>query len=146
VERRIWVAAFAPLLLLACATATSPAPGEPTVRPFCVQRTGDAEAICYVSFVQLLAHPERFHGKQVQVIGYMSLREEDNALYLSNELAEHGASQDAFWLDITGEPDVETGWVVVRGRFNAERRGHLGVYAGTIEQIVRLESWEERQR
>ena len=71
-KRRIWVAAFAPLVLLACATATSPAPGEPNVRPFCVQRPGDAEAICYVSFVQLLAHPERFHGKQVQVIGYMS--------------------------------------------------------------------------
>jgi len=146
VKRRIWVAAFAPLLLLACATGTSPAPGELNVRPFCVQRPGDAEAICYVSFVQLLAHPERFHGKQIQVIGYISVREEDNALYLSNELADHGASQDAFWLEINGEPDVETGWGVVRGRFNAERRGHLGLYAGTIEKIVRLESWEERQR
>jgi hypothetical protein len=146
VERRIWVAAFATLLLFACSAATSLAPGEPNVRPFCVQRPGDAEAICYVSFVQLLAHPERFHGKQIQVIGYMSLREEDHALYLSNELADHGASQDAFWLDVTGEPDVETGWVVVRGRFNAERRGHLGLYAGTIGQIVRLERWEERQR
>lgn len=142
-ERRIWVAAFAPLLLLACGTAT-PAPGEPIIQPFCVQRPGEKEAVCLVSFVQLLAHPERFHGKQVQVIGYMSLREEDKALYLSGELADHGASEDAFWLDISGEPEIDTGWVLVRGRFNAERRGHLGLYAGTIEQIVRLESWDQR--
>jgi hypothetical protein len=35
-----------------------------------------------VSLIQLIATPERYHGKFVEVIGYMNLEFEGNAIYL----------------------------------------------------------------
>jgi len=145
--RRGTLLVLASAFLISCRppVAATPSP-EARDEPLCVQRAGEATPVCYASFVQLLARPQRFHGKEVQVIGYMTLRQEDTALYLTEELARHGGSQDAIWLDLSSAPDFTSGWVLVQGRFNAERHGHFAMYAGSLEEIVRIERWDERHR
>lgn len=138
---------LASALLISCRPPATPTPSpEARDEPLCVQRAGDATPVCYASFVQLLARPQRFHGKEIQVIGYMTLRQEDTALYLTEELARHGGSQDAIWLDLKSPPEFTSGWVLVQGRFNAERHGHFAMYGGALEEIVRIERWDERHR
>jgi hypothetical protein len=138
---------LASTFLISCRPPTAPTPSpEALNEPLCVQRAGDATPVCYASFVQLLAQPLRFHGKEVQVIGYMTLRQEDTALYLTEELARHGGSQDAIWLDLNSPPDFSSGWVLVQGRFNAKRHGHFAMFGGVLEKIVRIERWDERHR
>jgi hypothetical protein len=100
---------------------------------------------CSVSFIHLLAHPERYHGKRVQLIGYMRLEFEGNSLYLSRELYEHGGMHDALWIDVEGmtaTPRFDEGWALIEGTFNAEARGHFGMFAGSVEKITRLDRWE----
>jgi hypothetical protein len=78
------------------------------------------------------------------MIGFMNLEFEGNALYVSEEFFRHGATQDALWLDVEGmtvKPPFHQGYVIVQGTFDGERRGHLGMFAGTIQRIKRLEAW-----
>jgi hypothetical protein len=131
------------LLLPACRPhlQVTPAHAEvqaPIGEPLCISRQGDA--VCLVSFIHLLAHPEKYHQKKIQIMGYARFEFEGNALYFSADRARHGDMSDALWLDVTNMrmPAVE-GWVLVEGTFNGERRGHFGMYSGTLENIVRLE-------
>src|SRR2546423_8605225 len=103
---------LASAFLISCRPTATPTPSPERDEPLCVQRAGDATPVCYASFVQLLARPQRFHGKEVQVIGYMTLRQEDTAIYLTEELARHGGSQDAIWLDLNAPPDFTSGRVL----------------------------------
>jgi hypothetical protein len=50
------------------------------------------------SLIQLLAHPDRYHGKKVQVQGFLHVRFEGTAIYLSREDAEHGITRNGFWV------------------------------------------------
>jgi hypothetical protein len=51
------------------------------------------------SLVQLLAHPDRYHGEKVQVQGYLHVRFEGTAIYLSREDAEYGITTNGFWVE-----------------------------------------------
>jgi hypothetical protein len=84
----------------------------------------------------------------VQVVGFVTLGFERNALYLSREAADIGDSSSAIWLDVDGlrlprPQGYDSHYVIVSGRFNASSRGHMGMFAGTIESISRLEMWHK---
>jgi hypothetical protein len=112
-------------------------PGE----PLCIAARGEA---CSVSLVSLVANPAQYAGKKVQVIGFATLEFEGNAVYLSKEAAEIGDTESAVWLDVDGlsvpNPEkLNRSYVVLAGTFDAENRGHIGMFAGTIKSIFRLE-------
>jgi hypothetical protein len=50
--------------------------------------------IADVSMVQLLATPERFHGKRVRFTGFVHLAFEGNGIYLHKEDFDHGIVHD----------------------------------------------------
>ena len=117
----------------------------PAGEPLCIT-TEKAHEVCIASLVSVVANPQRFGGRTIQVVGFVTLRFEDNALYLSREAAEVSDSSSAVWLDVGGltlsrPQDFDRRYVILAGRFNAENRGHLGMFAGTIETISRLERW-----
>ncbi len=77
----------------------------------------------------------------------MNLEFEGNGLYFSEEQYRHGGTADAIWIDVDGmkpSPPFARGWVIVEGSFNGERRGHFGMFAGTLEHITRMEAWAPR--
>lgn len=110
---------------------------------FGIAREGD-QPVEFPPFIRVVARPELYHSKRIQLIGYMNLEFEGNALYLSKEQYLHSESADALWIDVEGlkvKPPFARGWVIIEGTFNGERRGHLGMFAGTIESITRLQAW-----
>lgn len=80
----------------------------------------------FVSFTQLLARPELYHGKDVCVEGFLHFRYEDVALYFSREHANYGQNRSAFWLsfDMKRLPpelllqDFDGRYVSVSGKFD----------------------------
>jgi hypothetical protein len=110
-----------------------------------------------VSMIQLIANPKSFNGKRVQLSGFMHLKFEDCALYLSRDDANYLRSENALWLDFVETPHLETlqndsirslsyydgKYVVIRGTYNYNNQGHLGAFSGAIEDIYYI--FEARQ-
>lgn len=97
-----------------------------------------------VSLIQLIATPEKYHGKKVLVIGYLNIEFEGNAIYLHEEDYKHGLDKNAFWVDFSKEIKPEKyskSYVIIEGTFNMNRQGHFGLFSGTIENITRLDRW-----
>ncbi|HSU12649.1 hypothetical protein [Longimicrobium sp.] len=96
------------------------------------------------SLVELIARPERFDGKRVQVTGFVRIEFEGNAIYLSREDWEHGLYRNGLWINppdslrIRGAP---AGYMIVEGTFRAANRGHMGLWSGAIVQVMRIDPW-----
>ncbi|MBI1921699.1 MAG: hypothetical protein HYS23_11550 [Geobacter sp.] len=103
-----------------------------------------------VSLINLIATPERYHGRRVRVIGVANFEFEGNALYLSkadvNLVTKNAVwlSPDTATLKVT-EPtlahDFNGQYVLVEGLFNMNNHGHLGMASGAITNINRIMSW-----
>ena len=141
------------LVLTCCSSSNAPLSNAyarmdlPAGEPLCISSGGEANR-CFVSFISLVANPEKYAGKRVQVIGFVKLEFEGNALYFSRDAAEVNDSQSAIWLDVAGlaisQPQTfDHQVVIVAGKFNAENRGHLGMFAGTLEAISRFDRWHK---
>jgi hypothetical protein len=105
------------------------------------------------SFVQLLANPDRFHGRKVTILGYLHWRFEDASLYLSKLDADYMNSANAVWVRLADSVRWRTSrptrrldlrhslayfdgkYVSLTGVFNHDERGHLGGFAGTLDSV-----------
>ncbi|MBW3655001.1 MAG: hypothetical protein KY444_02775 [Gemmatimonadetes bacterium] len=95
-----------------------------------------------VSIIQLVARPEQFHGRRVRVTGYLWLEFEGNGIYLSESDRTHGVYRNGLWVSfapgvLDGRQEYSGRYVLVEGTFNAEDRGHMGLWSGAIQQITR---------
>ena len=103
-----------------------------------------------VSMIQLIATPERYHGKLVRVIGFVRLEFEGNAIYMHHDDLKYGLTKNGLWLSITDqirkERDKYTDkYILVEGTFNSQNHGHMGLNSGAIENIKRFQVWAERE-
>jgi len=96
------------------------------------------------SLARLLACPEQYDGKQVQVTGYYTSGFEHSSLSLTKESAQLGDAASAVWIDL---PDLKTstvkrvrrGYVRVVGVFHSDPnrgKGHLGLWPSAIEEVT----------
>ena len=103
-----------------------------------------------VSIVQLIANPERYDGKSVQLIGFLRIEFEGTAVYLHREDYERGIEKNALWINLpTGmseaQADAVNGqYVICLGTFDAAHQGHMGLFSGEIKNIERLQLWPSR--
>ena len=109
---------------------------------FCVQATELRD----VSMIQLIANPQQYDGTPIRLIGFLNLEFEGNALYLHREDFEYSMPTNAIWISLTDQQLISSsklsgGYVVIEGIFSAERRGHFGMFSGSIEKITRLNTW-----
>lgn len=102
-----------------------------------------------VSLVKLIANPEKYDGKRIQAIGYLHLEFEGNAIYLHEEDFKHSMSENSFWVNfsskLTKEQDLKKfsdKYVIIIGTFKANEKGHMGMFGGTLDNIVRLDLWD----
>jgi hypothetical protein len=110
-----------------------------------------AEPINEVSIVQLIADPERFDGQAVRMIAFLRLEFEGNTLYLHREDYEFSISRNGIWIDLTDSQlrawkKSSNGYVIAEGVFTAKRKGHFGMWQGSLEQVKRLDQWNVRRR
>lgn len=110
-----------------------------------------AEDLRDVSMIQLIANPHSYEGKRIRLIAFLNLEFEGNALYLHREDFEHAIPNNAIWISLTDRQEqtsgkLSGGYVLVEGVFNAEDRGHFGMFSGSIEKVTRLSAWRNRPK
>jgi hypothetical protein len=92
-----------------------------------------------VSLVQLIATPERYHGKLVRVVGFLRIEFEGDALYLHEEDYRHRINKNAIWIDVPPEArnkhSLNNRYVIAEGVFDGDRRGHFDAYSGTRKGV-----------
>lgn len=94
---------------------------------------------CQASIVQILAHRNRYHDKQVQIMGYLRVQFEGTAIYLSKEDADYGITRNGFWIDLSKDAvKYDRKYVLVEGTFDKNSLGHMSLWQGTITRITRI--------
>jgi hypothetical protein len=104
-----------------------------------------------VSLIQLIANPEDYDGKVVRVIGFVKLEFEGNAIYLHQDDYKHSITRNGLWLDVTDDvrkkqKDYDQKYVLLEGTFSAKERGHMGLWSGSIQKLLRFQVAIERER
>lgn len=104
-----------------------------------------------VTLLRLLANPEKYDGKEVQVIGYLHLEFEGNGLYLHKEDYDHSILDNMIWVDATADmqkaiKEINDNYVIIRGVFDAKRRGHMGLFSGTFTKITLCNVWSDPKK
>jgi len=95
-----------------------------------------------VSIVQLIANSEKYHGKKVIITGYLNLEFEGNGIYLHKDDYLNSVYKNGLWcnINIVKYEKFNKKYVVIEGVFNANNKGHMGLWSGSIEKITRV--WE----
>jgi hypothetical protein len=101
-----------------------------------------------ISLIKLIANPEKYDGKLVQVRGYLNLEFEGNAIYLHKEDYSKSLTDNGFWVNFSKEisekkniNDYSKKYVIIVGTFDMKSLGHMGLFGGTIKNITRLDFW-----
>jgi len=139
--RQVFVATIYLSLFTVASAAQETSPHVPLAR-------GCAGCPQSVSFIQLIATPQKFHKKAVRVKGYVSLDFEDYALYLARDDYDHLTGDNGVWLDFKPgvlkspkeKTDLQGRYVLVEGIFNAKYFGHMEAFAGTLQNVSRIEA------
>ena len=101
-----------------------------------------------VSLIELIANPNQFHEKKVAVRAFLTVRFEDDALYLNSDDSKYFIS-NAVWVNFSKTQrnsalKLNNKFVEIIAIFNKDSRGHDGAYKGSlvnIESISELRKW-----
>ena len=107
-----------------------------------------------VSIIQLIATPEKYHGQKITVTGYATFEFEQNSICL---LESRMSASECLWIrlespnaltaanDLSQPNDSVSALnrfnkrvILVRGLFDMNNHGHLGLYTGAIDQITQV--------
>ena len=99
-----------------------------------------------VSLVQLITHPDHYHGKRVRLIGYMHLEFEGDALYMHRDDYAYVIYKNGLALELTSSQrasaaKISDRYVTVEGTFNGKQGGYGGAFSGSIGGVTRLADW-----
>jgi len=100
------------------------------------------------SIIHILAHPDRYHRKPVQVEGFLRIEFEGSAIYLCREHARHGLTLNGLWVSFdraavpyegpSGPVEYDRKYVLIEGTFDKDNRGHWSAWQGAIENVHRI--------
>jgi hypothetical protein len=101
-----------------------------------------------ISMLRLIVTPEKYHNKTVQIIGYLNLEFEGNAIYFHQEDYEKGSSRNGIWVDFSDDlvhkkdlKKYNKKYVIIVGKFDMNSKGHMGMFGGSLKNISRLNEW-----
>jgi hypothetical protein len=108
-----------------------------------------ADGVISTSLVRVLAHPDQYKGKRIELIGFYVSEFEHHALYLTKDDPEVGNIQNGIWVGgaapVVDKTRINTrvkrGFVRVIGTFTYDARGgsgHLGMWPGEINNVTFL--------
>ena len=111
----------------------------PTPRDVCSLDVADPET---VSIAALLANPDKFNGRAVRVFGFYHGSFEHSAIYLGETDFRNGLSPNGLWVASGVPKSVNDQYILLEGIFSSGDRGHLGLWSGTICNVVRSAPWD----
>ena len=139
-RRRAWVYLVATIALCGCGRGEDRDLGS-------VLEWGEplpATEAARVSLIKLVATPERFDRRFVQVHGYVVLQEGETAIYLTEEFADKTLRREAIALHIPVDDEAartslqelfDGRYATVQGKFEAVDDAEVFMYAGSLEAI-----------
>ena len=94
-----------------------------------------------------------------QISGYLRVRFEDIAIYLSKDDAQYGMTRNGFWVSFDetkipfekgtkGPIQYDGKYVLIEGTFDKNARGHKKLWSGTIKnvnRVIQLRRTEQRE-
>lgn len=94
-----------------------------------------------VSVADLVHDPAVYAGKQVRVHGFLIVAFEGNSIWVDEAAYRSGLYERGFWVDTRSlkadEVEGLTGRLAyVSGTFDLQHRGHLGLWAGAVEDVA----------
>ena len=102
-----------------------------------------------IPLVRLIANPEKYQGKTIQIKGYLKLEFEGNAIYFHEEDYVNSLTENSLWVEFSKElsdkkniSDYSKKYVIIVGTFEMNSRGHMGIFGGTMKNITRLDYWD----
>lgn len=100
----------------------------------------------HVSLVRLIADPERFRDRLVQVLGYLVFQFEGDAIFLHGDDALFRISANSLAVQVTpdmhGRKDSLGGYALLEGVFDPDMTGHRGAFpSGGLVHIRRCVKW-----
>jgi hypothetical protein len=101
-----------------------------------------------LSLVQLIANPERYDGKLVNVTGFLTMNEEGTTLWYHETDFDHALTENALSIDRTKDMNanrerLEFNYVLIVGTFRDEKRSLRYSQTGRITNITRFELWSQ---
>jgi len=95
------------------------------------------------SLYDLITQPAEWHGKRVRVIGFAHFEFEGNSLFAHREDCENSLFMNGVWLNPPreGVDSLTNRYLIVEGRFNAQMRGHMGMWSGSLDSVTRYGVW-----
>jgi len=108
-----------------------------------MQATPPAAQTVDISIKQLLDHSKDYDGKTVRVIGFVYVEFEGNVITEGPD-PKYGRPIRNIWLDVNESIRADHAkyhqkYVLVEGKLNAHKFGHMNLSAATIENITRFE-------
>ncbi len=102
--------------------------------------------LCMTSMYRLIASPEKYHGKYVQVVGYLNTARGGPALCASEASFENIVPLEC--LTVRGTlpsrvADAAKGgtWVMVVARFDGKYEGAGSIFLGALTDVVSIGLW-----
>jgi hypothetical protein len=100
----------------------------------------------FVSLIHILQNPEQYADKPVRVVGVASVKFEVTGLYVSQDDMRNAVTKNALWIEVPSNEETRKlsgKYVIVEGVFDPKRKGHLGMWSGTIKDVTRFELWSD---
>jgi hypothetical protein len=126
------------------ASFPTPTPGPP---PISACETFDAQHQCALwapALIDVIAEPRVWDGRRIRVRGFLNFEFEGDAIYVSRDDRHDWRVECAVWVSVPHAwterrlPNQRDG--VVEGTFRSQRRGHMGLFAGAIDDVTRIET------
>lgn len=120
------------------------------VKPFKDWRRSGPLPECYVSIIDLIANPDRYDGKLVQLSGFVNLEFEEDAVYLHKDDWKYGISKNRINLDLTEQQEYDykhlhRHYILLIGRFDASWKDDM-MSSGMLTDISRFEKCLNRRK
>ena len=105
-----------------------------------------------VSVVRLIASPEKYDKKKIQVVGFLNLQFEGTAIYMNESDFKTGSQRNAFWVVFADSIESKIkknnfyhrNRVLLEGTFDKNDLGHGSLFGGTIRNITRIDTMKIR--
>ncbi|MEK7331749.1 MAG: hypothetical protein AAB017_00090, partial [Nitrospirota bacterium] len=120
---------------------------QPTNRAKSTTTTeGDRQPARQVQLAEVLANPDKFHGKRISVIGFYHGEFEGNSLSVDEKASRTNDFKRSIWrsepstfADKVAIKDKNNSWLRVEGIFLRGPTGHMGLWPGEIVRLTRVE-------
>jgi hypothetical protein len=107
---------------------------------------GDSSPVRVVKLAEVLAHPDKYHGKRISVIGYYRAEFESSGVYIDEAASRSDSYKRGVWRSASSTfaakgaiSPQNNAWFRIEGIFLRGPAGHMGLWPGEITRLTRIE-------